>query len=165
MANVATPYGVSSIIGIYDGTNFPTVTLDPIGGSGAVSMDIQAVKADFESDATIIDLNDPNGQPQGFSKVRGTRKASFEFVARSRTTPTVAEAVAATKPPKDMQVITLANFVKQSDALLNGDWVYKTGAKVSFTDEGEAKITMEMMQYFNGAGTLIPAATLLAAVS
>lgn len=159
-------YGVASFVGIYDGTNFPTITFDPIGGSGAVAMDIQAINLTHKNEATILPLNDPNGQPQGFVKVRGMRTLSGKFVVRVRATPTVTEAIAGLKPPKDMQAVTLANFIKSADALLNSaNWIYESGAELTLNDEGEAEISIELKQYFDGSGTVITAASLLAAVS
>lgn len=158
-----TPYGVGAFSGMYTGSDKPTIAYVNIAGA-SITDGLQAVDVSFKSDATILDLNDSNGQPSGFLKVRGIRTLSFKTVVRITTTPTVTEAIAAVKGLRDLQVVTLANFIKSADAWLNGDYVYRTGCGVGLNDEREAEVTFELMQYFGGDGVIIPAGTMLAAV-
>jgi hypothetical protein len=160
------PVGIGSLFGTWDESgSAPVITFKPRGGSSAARK-LQAIKCDWKIDSVINDLNNGNGTPSGFNKVRSVVTFSVELVIRC---PVATGALAATRtefmPPDELTVVTFANFVSASHTLMNGDFVYRTGAQCGTTDEGEAVMKFDVMQYYNGAGTLIPAANLVATVA
>lgn len=158
---MSTPYGQATLFGTWDGTNAPSITYKELGGSSATARKLIAMELRFKPDATIDNINDGNGAPSGYNKRRGIWVVSGDFYVRADTK---ANALTAILPPIDLTTIVLDDFVGNNHALLNGTWVYKTGADVSFS-EGEAKITLEMERQFKGDGTEVTASTLLTAIS
>lgn len=156
------PYGVAPFFGTYDDSNEPTMTYDPMGAGTSAAAKIQIMSVEFNPDAEIDDLNDGNGNPKGYNVRRRTWTLQVEAVIRADTK---ANAALALHPPEEFQTIALANFLKASDTLLNGNWVYKTGARLSVSDDGEARMSIPLERKFKGDGTEVTPATLLAAIS
>lgn len=160
------PVGIGSLFGTWDESgSAPTITYKQRGGTSAARK-LQAIKCDWKVNSVITDLNNGNGKPSGFNKVRSVVTFSVELVVRC---PVATGALAATRtefmPPEELSVVTFANFVSATHTLMNGDFVYKTDAQCSTSDEGEASIKFDCMQYYDGAGTLIEAANLVATVA
>jgi hypothetical protein len=154
-----TPFGTATLFGTYDDANAPTITLK-VGGVSAVAK-IQAAKFDWKTASVVEKLNDGNGKPVGFNRVRSVRTLSIDAVVRADTK---AHARTAIRPPDDMTVVTLANVIAAGDTFLNGDWGYEEGAGVALSDEGEANLKFDVYQYLDSAGNVIAPATLMAAV-
>lgn len=163
-----TPIGIGSLFGTWDASgSAPTITFKQRNNvAAAATRKLQLMKATWTPDATFQRLNDGNGKPSGYNKVRTVVKFSVELVVR---VPVASGALAATRtefmPPVDFSVITFANFISETHTLMNGDFVYETGAQCDISDEGEAALKFDCYQFYDSAGTVVSASGLVAAVA
>jgi hypothetical protein len=102
----------------------------------------------FSHERTIGELRDSEGRLQGFSRAEeATEQLDLEIVVRAGT---LAGSLNSLIPPPDLCVITLSNCHdpagQSNPTLLNGDWVYKSGWKVTLGEE-EAKISCTVFRY------------------
>jgi hypothetical protein len=161
-----TPLGPGSLFGTWDTSgSAPTVTFKQRGGSSATRK-LQLLKASWTPETTFQRLNDGNGKPSGYNKVRTWVKFSVELVVRyPNGTGALAGSRTEFMPPEELSVVTFANLIAAAHTLMNGDFAYETGVTCEISDEGEASLKFDCYQAYDSAGTLIPAATLLAVVS
>jgi hypothetical protein len=161
-----TPLGPGSLFGTWDiGGSAPVITFKQRGGSSAARK-LQLLKASWTPDTTFQRLNDGNGKPSGYNKVRTVVKFSVELVVRY---PNGSGALAGSRtefmPPEEFSVITFANLIAAAHTLMNGDFVYETGATCEVSDEGEASLKFDCFQFFDSGGNAITPANLVAVVS
>lgn len=159
-----TSLGVGSLFGTYDDTNAPVIKL-VVGGAAQAARNIQAVKADWKTEPVFQRLNNGNGVPVGYKKIRSVRTVSLECVVRAAASGGIAASKLAIRPPDEFTKVTLEDFIGNDDAFLNGDYVYEGGASVGLTDEGEAVLKFDIMQFYKSDGTAITPDSLLATVS
>lgn len=161
-----TPLGPGSLFGTWDTSgSAPTITFKQRGGS-STARKLQLLKASWVPESTFQRLNDGNGKPQGYNKVRTVVKFSVELVVRY---PNGSGALAGSRtefmPPEEFSVVTFVNLIAAAHTLMNGDFVYETGATCEVSDEGEASLKFDCYQFYDSAGTVVAASTLVAAVS
>jgi hypothetical protein len=160
--------GSIPFIGIYDGdmANKPTIAWGATGGlsSPAVVQDYQFMKLELKRDAEVKRLGDPNGQMSGYKIRQRMRTLSVTLVVRKTagSGAVAAAALAATAAPPDLTKVTIAKVIAAADAVINGDWVYESGAQHSFSGDDEAQITFDLFQFYTDAGVVIPIANILA---
>lgn len=161
-----TPLGPGSLFGTFDASgSAPTITFKQRGGASAARK-LQLIKATWSPEPVFTRLNDGNGKPSGYNKVRTVVKFSVELVVRyPNGTGALAGSRTEFMPPEDFSVITFANLISASHTLMNGDFVYESGATCDISDEGEASLKFDCFQFYDSAGTLIAASGLVAVVS
>ncbi len=151
-----TSTGQAPIYGLFDGTNKPTITVTPPGGS-PTSLKIKAVKATVTMGSKIDRQTDANGEVTGYVRRQPIRAVSLEAVVQADTK---ANAVTALAPWVDLSLVVLANFVTNTEtAVLNGSYVYETGMKIELGEQDEGKLTAEIYQFATSAATLLTAVT------
>jgi hypothetical protein len=161
--------GSAPFIGVYDGdmANPPTVSWGNTGGiSTPVARNFKVMKVSLKKNGTIKRRGDSNGQMKGYH-VRGRVDVlSVEMIVECAASGGIAAAaVAASLQPPLLSKITLAKLVSATDAVINGEWVYEEGAESALASEEEAKLSFDCFRFYNDAGTLITADTVLAVVS
>lgn len=166
-----TPLGAGSLFGTWNGigdpTHPPTVTFKQRGsGTAAAARSLQLLKATWTPETAFQRLNDGNGKPGGYNKIRTVVKFSVELVVRVAIgTGALAATRSEFMPPTELSVITFANLISAAHTLMNGDFVYETGCSCDISDEGEAAMKFDCFQFYDSAGIMIPAADLVAAIA
>jgi hypothetical protein len=137
-------FGASgSYFGMFDGTNAPTITYKEKGGGSATARKLQAVSATWKVALQKEVRRNPNGKKIGTTVIGGVITLSLELVVEADT---VANTVAHIRPPIEMTEVVLADFISNDNTFLNGTYSYEDGASLAFTQGGQAKLNLELMQ-------------------
>lgn len=140
----------NGISGTFDGATPITITYTGISATSfaTTTCDLQPTKVEFKSEPQFEMIKDGNGKPTGYLKKYIKRTINLECVIRASTK---AAAIAALEIPADLSAIVIANAIAAGNtaAGINGTWNYESGAQLSLSDDGEAKMTIEMFQYLD----------------
>lgn len=149
--------GKHTIVGTYElGGTTPTIAYDTLPVGTPTTWSIVAVNASLEATGDPEPQRDGNGKVNGFIHPESVQMLEMTAKIQAAASGGIAAAQAAAVCPAPGSKITLANFIKSTHTLFNGDYILdKCKLEISDSETEPAKITISARKYETATDTLL----------